>query len=83
MFKSEFDRGVEAIHEIIHGLELFCGAYVDQEYVIYEPLPERDCPDEGFPDGLFATAHEELGIWLGSLGSHGCANKLEKMSVHE
>ena len=83
VFKSEFDRGVEAIHEILHGLELFCGAYVDQEYVIYEPLPERDCPDEGFPDGFFATAHEEFGIWLGSLGSHGCANKLEKISVHE
>ena len=83
VFKSEFDRGVEAIHEILHGLELFGGAYVDQEYVIYESLPERDYPDKGFPDGFFVTAHEEVGIWWGSLGSHGCADNLEKMPVHE
>ena len=24
------------------------------------------------------TAHEEVGVWWGSLGSHGCADKLEK-----
>ena len=42
MFKSELDRGVEVIHEILHGLELFGGAYEHQEYVIHESLPERD-----------------------------------------
>ena len=83
VFKSEFDRGVEIIHEVLHGLELFGCAYEDQEDVIYESLPERDCPDEGFPDGFFVTAHEEVSIWWGSLGSHGCADKLEKMPVHE
>ena len=66
MFKSEFDRGVEIIHEVLHGLELFGCAYEDQEDVIYEPLPERDCPDEGFRNGFFVTAHEEVGIWWGS-----------------
>ena len=78
MFKSEFDRGVEVIHEILHELELFGGAYEDQEDVIYESLPERDCPDEGILSGFFVTGHEEIGIWWGSLGSHGCANKLEQ-----
>ena len=29
---------------------------------IYESLPDRNCPDEGFPDGFFMTAHEEVGI---------------------
>ena len=29
------------------------------------------------------TAHEEVGIWWGSLVSHGRADKLEKMPVHE
>ena len=83
VFKSEFDRGLEFIQEILQGLELFGCAYEDQEDVIYESLPERDCPDEGFPDGFFVTAHEEVSIWWGSLGSHGCADKLEKMPVHE
>ena len=83
VFKSKFDCGLEVIHEILHGLEWFGGAYEDQEDVIYESLPERDCPDEGFPDGFFVTAHEEVSIWWGSLGSHGCADKLEKMPVHE
>ena len=83
MFKSEFDRGLEFIQEILQGLELFGCAYEDQEDVIYESLPERDCPDEGFPDGFFVTAHEEIGIWWGSLGSHGRAHKLEKMPVPE
>ena len=81
MFKSEFDCGVEVIHEILHGLELFGGAYEDRGDVTYESLPERDCPDEGFPNGLLVMAHEEVGIWWGSLGSHGYANKLEKMPV--
>ena len=83
MFKSEFDRGVEAIHEILHGLELFGCACEGHKDVIYESLPERDCPDEGFPDGFFVTAHEQVGVWWCSLGSHGRANKLEKMPVHE
>ena len=46
-------------------------------------LPEKDCPDKGFPDGFFMTTHEEVGIWWGSLSSHGCVNKLEKIPVHE
>ena len=83
MFKSEFDCGVEILHEVFHELELFGCAYEDQEDVICESLPERDCPDEGFPDGFFVTTHEEVSIWWGSLGSHGCADKLEKMPVHE
>ena len=41
MFKSEFDRGAEVIHVVLHGLELFGCAYEDQEDVIYESLPER------------------------------------------
>ena len=45
MFKSELDRGVEVAHEILHGLELFGGLKEDQEDVIYESLPEGDCPD--------------------------------------
>ena len=49
MFRNEFDRGVEVVHEIPHGQELFGGAYEDQEDVIYESLPERDCPEKGFP----------------------------------
>ena len=53
---------MEVIHEILHGLELFGGAYEDQEDVIYESLPKRDCPDEGFLDGFFVTAHEEVNI---------------------
>ena len=53
---------MEVIHEILHGLELFGGAYEDQEDVIYESLPKRDCPDEGFPDGFFVTADEEVNI---------------------
>ena len=48
VFKSEFDRGVEVIHEIIHGLELLGGAEEYQEHVIYESLPENDCPDKDF-----------------------------------
>ena len=48
MIKSEFDRGVEIIHEVLHGLELFGCAYEDQEDVIYESLPEKDCPDERY-----------------------------------
>ena len=83
MFKSEFDRGVEAIYEILHGLELFGGAYEDQEVVIYDCLPERHCPDEGFPNGFFMMVHEKVSIWRGSLGSYGSANKLEKMPVYE
>ena len=50
MFKSGFDYGVEVVHEILHGLKLFGGAYEGQEDFIYEPLPERYCPDKGFPD---------------------------------
>ena len=83
MFKSEFDRGLEVIHEILHGMELFGGAYEDQEDVIYESLPERHCPNEGFPNIFFVIAHEEVGIWCGRFRSHGCADKLEKMPVHE
>ena len=63
MFKSEFDCGVEILHKMLHGLELFDDPYEDHEDVIYESLPERDCPDEGFPDGFFVTSHEEVGIW--------------------
>ena len=63
MFKSDFDCGVEVIHEIVYGLELFGGAYEDQEDVIYRSFPERDCPDEGFPDGFFMMVHEVVGIW--------------------
>ena len=62
MFKSEFDRGVEVVHEILHGLELFGGTSEDQENVIYESLPERDCPDKSFSDGFFMATHEEVGI---------------------
>ena len=70
VFKSEFDRGVEIFHEVLHGLELLGCAYEDQEDVIYESLPERNCPDEGFQDGFFVTAYEEVGVWWSSLGSH-------------
>ena len=45
MFNCEFDRGVEVVHEILHGQEMFGGAWEDQVDVIYESLPERDCPD--------------------------------------
>ena len=83
MFKSEFDHRVEVIYETLHGLVLFGGAYEDQEDVIYESLPERDSPDEGFRDGFFMTAHEEVGIWWGTLGSRGCTGKLEKTPGHE
>ena len=83
VFESEFDRGVEVIHENLHGLELFGGAQEDQEDVIYKYLPEVDCSDKGFLDDFFVTTHEEAGIWWSSLGSHGCANKLEKTPVHE
>ena len=79
VFKSEFDCRVEGIHDILHGLELFVCAYEDHEDVIYESLPES----EGFPDGFFVTTHEEVGIWWGKLGSHGRADKLEKIPVHE
>ena len=41
---------------------LFGAAYEDQEDIIYESLPERDCPEKGFPDGFFVMAHEEVGI---------------------
>ena len=71
-----FFRMVSSNTPIVWGLE-------DQEDVIYELLPERDCPDEGFPDGLSVMAHEEVGIWWGSLGSHGYASKLGKMPVIE
>ena len=83
MFKSEFDCGMEVVNELLHVLELFGGAWEDQEDVIYESLPERDCPDEGFLDGFFVVTDEEVGIWWGSLGSHRCANILEKTSAHE
>ena len=83
VFKSKFDRWVEVFHEVLHGLELFGGAKEDQEDVIYESLPERDCLDEGYLDGFFVTAQEEVGVWWGGLGSHGCADKLQKMPVHE
>ena len=43
----------------------------------------RDCPDKGFPKDFIVTAHEEAAIQWGSLGSHGCADKLEKMPVHK
>ena len=62
--------------EILHRLELLSG-------IIYESLPERDCPDKGFPDGFFVTTHEDIGIWWGGFGSYGFDNKLEKIRVHE
>ena len=83
MFRSEFDRGVEVVHKIFHGLDLFGGAYKDQEDVIYESLPEGDLTDKSFPDGFFVTPHEEVGIWWGILSSQGYATKLDKMPVHE
>ena len=83
MFKSELDRRLEVVHEILHGLELLGGASEDHEDFIYEYLPERDCPDEGFPGGFFVTVHEEVGIWWRSLGSHCCPNKLDKIPVNE
>ena len=83
MFKSEFDGRVEVVHEILHGLELFGDALEDQEDVVYESLLGKDCPDKGLPDGLFVTAHEEVGVWWGRFGSHGCADKLEQVPVHE
>ena len=76
MFKSEFDRLAEVIHKILNGLQLFEGAYEDQKNVIYESLSERGYPDEGFPDGFFVPAQEEVGIWWGSFGFHGSAGKL-------
>ena len=74
---------MEVVHEILHGLELFSGTYKDQEDVIYKSLPERDYPNKNFLDGFFVTTHDEVGIWWISLASHGCANKLEKVPVHE
>ena len=32
---------------------------------------------------FFVTTNEEVEVWWGSLGSYGCANKLEKIPVHE
>ena len=81
--KSEFDHRVEVVHEILHGLQLYGGAQEDQEDAIYESLPERNCPDEAFPDGFFVTAHEEVGIWWGSFCSHSFASMLKKMLAHE
>ena len=83
VFKSGFDHGVEVVHEIFHELDLFGGFKEDHGDVIMNLFPERDCPDEGFPEGFCITAHEEVGIRWDSLGSHGCADKLEKMPVHE
>ena len=76
MFKSEFD---------CHGLKfrVVWWCLGDQEDVIYESLPEGDCPDKCFLNGFFMTAHEEVGIWWCSLCSHGYADKLEKMPVNE
>ena len=51
--------------------------------VVYESLPEVDCPDKGFPYGFLVKVHEEVGVWRDSLGSHGFADKLEKIPVHE
>ena len=51
--------------------------------IIYKPFPEGDCPDEGFPDGFFVVAHEKVGIWWGSFGSHGCTHQLEEVLIHE
>ena len=76
VFKSEFYRRVEVVNGILHRLELLDG-------IIYESLPERNFPDKGFLDGFFVTTHEEIGMWRGGFGSHGFANKLEKIPVHE
>ena len=54
-----------------------------KEDIVYESLPEGDGPDEGFPDGFFVATHEKVGVWWGAFGSHGCADELEKMLVHE
>ena len=83
MFKSESDREVDVGHETLHGLELLGGALEDHEDVIYKSLPEGNCPDKGFPNGFYVTVHKGVGVWWGSLDFHGCANKLEKMPVHE
>ena len=83
VFKNEFDCGMEVVNELFHVLELFGGAWEDQEDVIYESLPKRDCPDEGFLDGFFVATDEKVGIWWGRFESHRCANILEKTSAHE
>ena len=83
VFKDEFDCGEEVVHEILHGLELFNSAQEDQGDVVYESLPEEDCPDKGIMDGFFVVTHEEVGTWWSSFGSTGSVNKLEKMPTHE
>ena len=83
MFKSKFDCRMEVIHEIFHGLELFSISQKDQEDIIYEYLSEIYGPDAGLPDGFFVVTNEKVGLWWGSLGSHGSTNKLEKIDVHE
>ena len=35
------------------------------------------------PDGFFVAVHEVISIWWGGFGSHGFANQLDKMPVHE
>ena len=30
--------------------------------IVYESLPEGDCPDKDFPQGFFLTTHQEIGI---------------------
>ena len=78
VFKSKFDCGMEVVHEVFHGLELFGSAQNNQGEIAYESVPEGDGPDEDFLDGVFVMTHEEGGIQWGSFGSNGCTNELEK-----
>ena len=65
--------------EVVHGYS----AQEDQEDVVYESILEGDCPDKGFQGSFYVATYEEIAIWWGNLGSHGCANKLEKMPTHK
>ena len=58
VLKGELHGGVE----VVHG-ELVDSAEEDQEGVVYESLPEDDCPDKGFLDGFFVAVQEKVGIW--------------------
>ena len=64
-------------------MELAHDALENQEDVMYELFPERDCPDEGFLDSFSMADHKKVGIWWGSFGSHGCAHQLKEVLIHE
>ena len=83
MLKGELDCWVEEVHEALEGLKQVGGVWESKEDVIYEPFPEKNCPDKGFADGFLMSAHEKFCICRGNFGSHGCVYKMKKMVIHE